>query len=115
MQAYAEGKDIQIKRNTGIWEDLDCPEFDDYVSEYRIRLKPRYRPFKSAEECWNEMLKHQPFGWVKTGDKSLFLITGIKPGVDEFMITVNGGDWYPGPMSMLFTFADGEPFGILES
>lgn len=27
--------------------------------------EPSYRPFKNQEECWNEMLKHEPFGWVK--------------------------------------------------
>lgn len=27
--------------------------------------EPAYRPFKDKEECWNEMLKHQPFGWTK--------------------------------------------------
>lgn len=26
---------------------------------------PTYRPFKDAEECWQEMLKHHPFGWLK--------------------------------------------------
>ena len=29
------------------------------------KIEPKYRPFRTKEECWNEMLKHQPFGWVK--------------------------------------------------
>ena len=23
-----------------------------------------YRPFENIKECWEEMLKHQPFGWI---------------------------------------------------
>lgn len=28
--------------------------------------EPKYRPFKDIEECWNEMKKHEPFGYVKS-------------------------------------------------
>lgn len=31
---------------------------------YRIKPEPKYRPFKDAEECWQEMLKHEPFGYT---------------------------------------------------
>lgn len=23
-----------------------------------------YRPFENGKKCWEEMLKHQPFGWI---------------------------------------------------
>lgn len=67
IQAYAEGKAIEsrcIKGDTSLWYDDKDPSFDDDF-EYRIKPEPKYRPFKDAEECWNEMLKHQPFGVVK--------------------------------------------------
>lgn len=75
IQAYAEGKTIQsrcIKGDTSLWYDDEDPSFDDDF-EYRIKpnSKPEsktdvnYRPFANAEECWQEMLKHQPFGVVK--------------------------------------------------
>ena len=31
-----------------------------------LELTESYRPFKNREECWNEMLKHQPVGWIQS-------------------------------------------------
>lgn len=67
LVAFAEGKTIQsrcIKGDKSLWYDDEDPSFDDDF-EYRIKPEPKYRPFANAEECWNEMLKHQPFGWIK--------------------------------------------------
>ena len=67
LVAFAEGKTIQsrcIKGDKSLWYDDEDPSFDDDF-EYRIKPEPKYRPFKDAEECWQEMLKHQPFGVVK--------------------------------------------------
>ena len=66
MQAYAEGKTVQYKY-LGKWEDVVSEAyFETYPStKYRIKPEPKYRPFKTQEECWNEMLKHQPFWWLK--------------------------------------------------
>lgn len=73
MQAFAEGKTIECRTrvwelNKGwqystTWKETEELKFQD-TYEYRIKPKPKYRPFKDAEECWNEMQKHQPFGWV---------------------------------------------------
>ena len=63
IQAYAEGKTIQFL-NGGKWYDVYDTDFYQSPDVYRIKPEPKYRPFKSKEECWNEMLKHQPFGWV---------------------------------------------------
>ena len=66
--ALAEGKKIQFNQENGEWADLTM-ELIEVLSEsafrYRIKPEPKYRPFNSQEECWNEMLKHQPFGWLK--------------------------------------------------
>ena len=71
MEAYANGKKIQCNYNCQDdegWVDTDNPSFnwDKYV--YRIKPEPKYRPFKNQEECWTEMLKHQPFGWIRNND-----------------------------------------------
>uniref|UniRef100_UPI00402832EB hypothetical protein n=1 Tax=Segatella hominis TaxID=2518605 RepID=UPI00402832EB len=74
IQAYAEGKEIEIFDKTKKWETAILPHFDCDPSFYRIKPESKYRPFKDAEECWTEMQKHQPFGWVfskKTGVKYL--------------------------------------------
>ena len=80
--------------------------------------KPTYRPFKTQEECWNEMLKHQPFGWIKAKDSgSPILIGNIYLNIDEEVYIVRA---YNGVVNSAsdafynFTFADGTPFGIKE-
>lgn len=64
MQAFVDGKQIQYKEDDGKWKDVKDPMWSS-INEYRIKPEPKYRPFKNAEECWQEMLKHQPFGWAK--------------------------------------------------
>lgn len=72
LQALAEGKIIQFAATYKEWVDLDGDK-DGLLLEtlinnpksYRVKPEPKYRPFKDAEECWQEMLKHQPFGVVK--------------------------------------------------
>ena len=110
MQAFAEGKEIQSKTLTGNWVDVTNPDFDT-TRCYRIKPEPTYRPFRNVEECWAEMQKHQPFGWIKNS-YGHFEITGIKKEGVCFGV-VNNFHGY----EYLFTdylFADGTPFGIKE-
>ena len=80
--------------------------------------KPTYRSFKAQDECWNEMFRHQPFGWLKAKDSgSPRLIGNIYLNIDEEVYIV----WaYNGVVNSVsdafynFTFADGTPFGIKE-
>ena len=67
IQAYVEGKTIQsrcIKGDKSLWYDDEDPSFDDDF-EYRIKPEPKFRPFNNKEECWKEMLQHNPLGWFK--------------------------------------------------
>ena len=76
IQAFAEGKTIQDWIND-TWKDKEYTSFGE-LSQSPIKPEPRYRPFKNQEECWNEMMKHQPFGWVKEiSSEMLYLINGI--------------------------------------
>ena len=64
IQAFAEGKAIEsrcIKGDKSLWYDDEDPSFDNDL-EYRLKTEPKYLPFKNAEECWQEMLNHHPFG-----------------------------------------------------
>ena len=65
MQAFAEGKTIEYRESGGAWKVANTPTWSSCLF-YRIKPEPKYRPFKTQEECWNEMLKHQPFGWLKS-------------------------------------------------
>ena len=122
IQAFAEGKVIQSKcaKGSNIWYDDDNFTFGDDM-EYRIKPEPKYRPFKNADECWQEMLKHQPFGWTKkTCGHCNFLhimelySTGIVINmVDNFGCFKNLLETY-GLAFAEITFADGTPFGVKE-
>ena len=121
MEAYANGKKIQCNDNhlgNGEWVTTDNPSFNWDKYAYRIKPESKYRPFKTQEECWNEMLKHQPFGWLKTIKKQEKVHIGRVFEVKDFaliMLSINEGI---NNNSIYFfneyTFADGTPFGIKE-
>ena len=113
IQAYAEGKAIEsrcIKGDKSLWYDDEDPSFDDDL-EYRIKPEPKYRPFKDAEECWNEMQKHKPFGWVKS---TLFKDLALVKRVTTLYVEINRDIIDYKDSLEKFTFADGTPFGIKE-
>ena len=114
IKAFSEGKAIEsrcIKGDKSLWYDDEDPSFDDEL-EYRIKPEQKYRPFKDAEECWQEMLKHHPLGWVKDKqDGHYVLITCVND--DTCGMSLNGNAaWSLSGIMDLFTFADGVPFGV---
>ena len=120
IQAFAEGKEIEYYDcNDDDWIKTDTPIWASKIN-YRIKPEPKYRPFKTQEECWNEMLKHQPFGWVKSKKSgSHFSIGSVlwdKEFDDVFVTFACDGMLGRSSKSMFedFTFADGTPFGIKE-
>ena len=67
MKAYEDGKTIEVKfYGETEWESIvyveDFP-FDFVRNEYRVATKPKYRPYKSVEEAFNEAKKHE--FWAK--------------------------------------------------
>ena len=123
VKALAEGKMIQdkIEGLTG-WVDTDeiNLEYEGKKILHRIKPEPKCRPFKNQEECWQEMFKHQPFGWLKTktdgrysfiGEHYSFqeLFTGVvlKSSTNELVSCASAA--FDG-----YTFADGAPFGMIE-
>ena len=109
ITAYAEGKQLEYFSKNGIWEDCNDPGFYERV-KYRIKTDVEYRPFKTKEECWEEMRKHEPFAWIKDKESGdLIVITALRnEGID--INRCSGWD-FKGLMRC-YTFADGEPFGI---
>ena len=62
MKAYEDGKTIEQKRfDRTEWESIvyveDFP-FDFVANEYRIATEPKYRPYESVEEAFEEAKKH---------------------------------------------------------
>jgi hypothetical protein len=130
LQAYVEGKELQRRKHNhpacqsdhtrfynppGPWVDYmpgDEVDLNPWMYEYRV--KPDPRPFKDMEECWKEMQKHHPLGWLKDlrNDSIINIIQVDDNGVsyiNDDYITEN----YP-MMLKSFKFTDGKPFGIYE-
>ena len=121
LQAFAKGEAIECRtkpsavKGTSVpnnWTDMTEIEFWNNT-EYRIKPEPKYRPFKDAEECWQEMLKHQPFGVVK--DKYFANYQTHR----AFTCLVINGCHFRGYEDETFEnsfknllFADGTPFGV---
>ena len=119
IQAFAEGKTIQERKlGTTDWIDTETPCFNSTWAEFRIKSEPKYKPFESQEECWNEMHKHPDFGWVKgnvTGEYKQ-VIRVFSNGTELiFNVSCNNSmDYSPVMMFSSYTFTDGTPFGIKE-
>ena len=129
IQAFAEGKEIEF-RSKGFdeeWKKVnEIPGLSYSSFDYRIKPEPKYRPFKDSDECWQEMLKHQPFGWVKEkGDKPSYELLACVSENDEAPISfavygsvgmgiIDRPSIEFNEMFNAFTFADGAPFGVKE-
>ena len=119
IQAFAEGEIIECRTKQGTisagipneWTEIKEIGFWNGI-EYRIKPDPKYRPFANAEECWTEMLKHQPFGWLK-GDKCFYNIVSVS-NIDVSMANVSGDIVILNFSDVMEdnTFADGVPFGV---
>ena len=121
LQKMAEGKILQIN-TMNEWIDVDADKDGvniDYLLNngitVRIKEEPKFRPFKNAEECWNEMQKHQPFGWIKPkGDdvvNKFMLIDALR---NEGIAVRTNIRFNYHELLEHYTFADRTPLGIIE-
>lgn len=112
MQAYADGKQIQyFEECTRRWEDITAPSWIRGIP-YRVKPEPKYRPFKNVDECWQEMLKHQPFGWLREKKRNVYTQIGFMH--TEGIQGTSGGSSNYKAFFDCFSFADGAPFGVKE-
>ena len=95
------------------WEVNRIPDFyKNNPQSYRVKPEFKYRPFKDIEECWSEMQKHQPFGWIKNGGYWYNIIT---TGVMSVKIIDTRGaiaTLYFSDLLAHYRFADGTLFGV---
>ena len=106
LAAYANGKTIQYCNPEHHWEDVKSDEnleFSQNATKYRIKSEPKYRPFNNSKECWEEMQKHQPFGWVKCKNEDCYMVHIEVNNDFDFKFCFKE-----------YVFADGTPFGIKE-
>ena len=117
LQAFAEGRVIECRTKPSLIEGSDVP--NDWTemkeigfwnnTEYRVKSEPKYRPFNDAEECWQEMQKHQPFGWVKS---TLFKDFALVKRVTTLYVEINRDIIDYKDALEKFTFADDNNFGV---
>ena len=116
IKALAEGKKIQDKIE-GLTDWVDTNEinleFEGQKIKYRIKPEHKYRPFKTKEECWDEMHKHSDFGWVKAHN------TGNLCQINCFYYGNRIGIDCYAPIKFRrafddYLFPDGAPFGVME-
>ena len=110
IQAWADGKIIQV-REKGRWVELCIDDFTRSPDMYRIKPEPKYRPFKNQEECWTEMLKHQPFGWIRNNDTQRLCNIG-SIGRNNCGVVIDKSILYFDLAFNTCNFIDGTPFGI---
>ena len=112
IKAYSEGKTIEYLLSEGKWAAINEDFlFDNSHERYRVKQEAKYRPFTSKEECWEEMQKHQPVGWLI--GKVSGLPTYIPFVLYNSLFIHDTKLTYEEAMGQ-FTFADGTPFGVAE-
>ena len=117
MQAFAEGRVIECRTKPSLIEGSDVPNYWTEMkeiefwnnTEYRVKSEQKYRPFRDAKECWQEMQKHQPFGWIKS---TLFKDLALVNRVTTLYVEINRDIIDYKDALEKFTFADGTPFGV---
>lgn len=115
LQAHLDGKEIEFYSSTlNQWKTSSMNSIATLTSNidnYRIKPEPKYRPFKDAEECWQEMQKHQPFGWLKMKDtESGYYI--LKCIANQVVIGLNETPFSYKKVFEDYIFADGAMFGV---
>ena len=117
MQAFAEGRVIECRTKPSTlkgtyvpndWTEMKEIEFWNNT-EYRVKPEQKYRPFRDAKECWQEMQKHQPFGWVKS---TLFKDLALVKRVTTLYVEINRDIIDYKDALDKFTFADDTNFGV---
>lgn len=121
IQAFLEGRTIECR--TRSWElnkgwryETDWKETEQLIFrdtfEYRIKPEPKYRPFVNTEECWTEMQKHQPFGWLKQKDFRTNIANVMSKAIT--FADNEGRNFSFETVFKEYTFDDGAKFGIKE-
>ena len=113
MKAYENGKTIEQKRFDGTeWESIVYVEnfpFDFASYEYRIKPVPKYRPYESVDEAFNEAKKHG--FWMQNVDRMYLRF------IDGFHINKNSDificDYCVDDILDMFVWKDdGSPCGV---
>ena len=107
MQAYEDGKTIQVRDKEGLindWSVRKSPCWDWSKNNYRIKPTPTYRPYKPEE------LMQLKGKWLIHKSGGLMMVISIS----SHGVGINHGVYNSKEMLEIFTHEDGSPCGILE-
>ena len=114
IHAFAEGKIIEFREFDGEWKEAHTPTWSSRLI-YRIKQELKYRPFNTQNECWNEILKHKPIGWIKNKEtEEYYNILGIYNIAKGIKVVLSTNQYTFSSLLNEFTFVDDTPFGIKE-
>ena len=112
IKAYEDGKTIEWKHyGETEWKSIEHVEnylFDFVANEYRIKPVPKYRPYESVEEAFNEAkkhgfwMKHKPSGRICFSTRFLEERNTIYINSQASVIGLDDYIW----------FDDGSPCGV---
>ena len=113
MQAYQEGKQIQIydKIHKQWWVDCE-PNWNWGLHEYRIKPEPEFAPFESAEEFLEAQRKHG--AKIKRIKDDVLLDIYVNYYTDRVLLVDSIGTIENTLLSILYRnykFLDGTPCG----
>ena len=120
LQAYAEGKVIECRRKQSAMKGADTTngwteiKEIDFWKNTEYRIKPEYRPFKDWIECFEEMNKHEPFGWINYKVRDICSYVNAVSNTEVRISNIKRDSaWYT--FEVIFknhVFFDGSPFGV---
>lgn len=115
IKAFGEGRIIEFSSITDVskaWREVtDFPIGMIKNFKFRIKPEPKYRPFANAKECWDEMQKHQPFGWViNISNGRAYNLQSVL--LEDGVLYIRSSYVELGRAFIDYTFADGTPFGV---
>ncbi len=115
LEAFVKGEEVQKQDVTGV-NYYTVDELNENVllfrpDEYRVKPRQTYQAFSGKKECWEEMLKHEPFGWIEAkSDRDPCLITEVRD--DGFIINNQIHEFLGYDFAFShFEFTDRKPFG----
>lgn len=113
MQAFVDGKKIEYSNDGNNWIETETPNWNTKFI-YRVKPEPKYRPFKTREECWYEISRHSFPQFLLRKEDKLIMTIGYIGTTGVALNKINNGYLFQ-EMFNGFTFIDGEPFGIKEN
>ena len=116
IEAFSKGEIIECRPkgfNDDWVEVKEIPGLSFCSYEYRIKPKPKYRPYRNLKECFHNMKNHEPFGYVREKQKGdLELIIGTLDDEHEYLKLSVTNIRQLKTVFERYTYFDGSPFGV---